>query len=438
MGDMDSSRRSFLKASAASAVALSMTAEAGGPTAAAQQVAAPPLGTFQPAPGKKFDLLIKGGEVIDPSQSLRGPRDVAIHNGRIAAVESDIAADRATQVLMANGRLVVPGLVDMHSHVYPLASGIGLPADELVPRSGTTTYVSAGDAGSNNFGGFRHWVIAQARSRIFAFIHISNFGLAGYPVGEMLNLDHADVDLAAKTVAENADLVLGLKVRQSASIVGENGLEPLKRAIAAAELSGTGAKVMVHIGGVPGDLSDLLDLLRPGDILTHSYSGAGNNTVQDDKVLPAALAAKARGVVIDVGHGGGSFAYPVAEPAIQQGLTPDTIGSDVHAVSINTPGMPYLPWVMSKFLNLGFTLEQVIAMATINPANVIGRVDGLGTLKVGAPGDVSILQLVEEPVTFVDTLNNQRRGTRWLGATDTVRAGRPFGRPYPAPFSYPA
>lgn len=194
---------------------------------------------------------------------------------------------------------------------------------------------------------------------------------------------------------------------------------------------------MVHIGGVPDDLSDLLDLLRPGDILTHSYSGAGNNTVRDGQVLPAALAAKARGVIIDVGHGGGSFAYPVAEPAIQQGLTPDTIGSDVHAVSINSPGMPYLPWVMSKFLNLGFSLEQVIAMATVNPAKVIGRIDGLGTLNVGAPADVSILELVEEPVTFVDTMNNERKGTRWLRPVDTVRAGRPFGRPYPAPFSYP-
>src|SRR5712691_9347062 len=158
---MDPSRRSFLKGSAASAVALSMAAEAGSPSAAAQDAATVPAGAFQPAPGKKFDLLIKGGEVIDPSRSVRGRRDVAIHNGRIAAVESDIAADRATQMVMANGQLVVPGLVDMHSHVYPLASGIGLPADELVPRSATTTYVSAGDAGSNNFGGFRPWVIGQ-------------------------------------------------------------------------------------------------------------------------------------------------------------------------------------------------------------------------------------------------------------------------------------
>jgi len=438
---MHPSRRTFLKTSAAGAAAAAFGAGSE-PVSIVEaqvtpQVPSLPEAAFQPMPGQKYDFLIKGGEVLDPSQGLRGRRDVAIHNGRISSVAPDVAADAAKQVLMATGRLVVPGLVDMHAHVYPLASGLGLPADELVPRSATTTYVSAGDAGSNNFGGFRHWVIAQARSRIFAFVHIANFGLAGYPVGEMFNLDYADVELAARTLAENPDVVIGVKVRQSANIVGENGFEPLKRAIAAAEMSGTGGRVMCHIGGVPDALSDLLDLLRPGDILTHSYSGAGNNTVVDGKVLPAALEAKARGVIIDVGHGGGSFAYAVAEPAIAQGLTPDTIGSDVHAVSINTPGMPYLPWVMSKFLNLGFTLEQVIAMATINPAKVIGRIDGLGTLGVGAPADVSILEIVDGPVSFVDTLNAERKGNRYLRPVDTVRAGRPFGRPYPAPFTYP-
>jgi dihydroorotase len=388
-------------------------------------------------PGQRYDLVIRGGEVVDPSQGLRGARDVAIHNGRIAAVEAEIPAKRARQSLSAAGRLVLPGLVDMHSHVYPLASGIGLPADELVPATGTTTQVSAGDAGHNNFAGFDHWVIGQARTRIFAFLHIATIALAGFPVGEMLNLAYADVELAAKTVAENSDVLVGLKVRESTNVVGENGLEPLRRAIAAAEMSGTDARVMCHIGDAPGDLSDLLDMLRPGDVLTHTYSGAGNNTVQDGRVLPAALAAKARGVVIDVGHGGGSFDYTVAEMAIDQGLLPDTMGSDVHAVSINTPGMPLLPWVMSKFLNLGFSLEQVVAMATINPARVIDRVDGLGTLRVGAPGDVSIMELVEGPVQFVDTRGNARTGDRSLRPGETIRAGRPFGRPYPAPFTYP-
>ncbi len=385
----------------------------------------------------RFDLVIRGGEVIDPSQALRARRDIGIRWGRVAAVEASIPADRSAQSIDASDKLVVPGLIDLHAHVYPQASALGLPADELVPYTATTTYVSAGDAGANNFSAFKHYIIAQSRSRIFAFVHISSIGLAGFPVGEELNADYLDVEAAARTVAENADVAIGVKVRISRNVVGGNGLEPLKRAVAAAERAGGGARVMCHIGDAPGDLAQLLELLRPGDILTHTYSGAGNNTVQGGKVLPAALEAKKRGVVIDVGHGGGSFDYTVAEPAIAQGLAPDTISSDIHAVSGNTPGMPYLPWVMSKFLNLGFSLEDVVAMATINPARVVGRVEKLGTLQVGAPADVSILELVEAPVTFVDTRRNTRQGNRWLKAVQTVRAGRPFGRPYPMPFAYP-
>lgn len=386
---------------------------------------------------EKFDLVIRGGEVVDPSQSLRDHRDVGIRWGRVAAVEPSIDPGRALQAIDAKGHLVVPGLVDLHAHVYAQGSALGLPADELAPFTATTTYVSSGDAGSGNFSALRHYIIAQARSRIFAFVHISRIGLAGFPVGETLNIDYADVDAAAKTVAENADVVLGVKVRMSKNVVGTHGLEPLVRAIAAVERAGPGFRVQCHIGDAPGALPALLDLLRPGDILTHAYSGAGNNIVQDGRLLPAALAAKQRGVIIDVGHGGGSFDYTVAEPAMAQGLVPDTISSDIHAVSGNTPGQPYLPWVMSKFLNLGLDLEQVIAMATVNPARVIGRVEKLGTLEVGAPADVSILQLVEEPVTFVDTRGNRRDGKRWLKPIQAIRAGRPFGRPYPMPFAYP-
>jgi dihydroorotase len=419
------SRRGFLRSSA---LAFSAAALARPTTLFAQATgAAAPI----------YDLVIKGGEVIDPSQNLRGKRDVAIRYARLAALEPDIPGEQAAYVLPADGKLVLPGLVDMHVHVFPEASALGLPADELVPLTATTTCVSAGDAGGNNFSGFKHWVIDQSRTRIFAFVHISNMGLAGFPVGEMFNIDYADVELAAKTVAENQDVVLGVKVRESENVVGSNGLEPLRRAILAAEMAGTGARVMCHIGGAPGNLSDLLDLLRPGDILTHTYSGAGNNIVQDGKVLPAALEAKQRGVLFDVGHGGGSFDYTVAEPAIDQGLTPDTLGSDIHAVSANTPGMPFMPWLMSKFLNMGFSLEDVIRLSTVNPAEVIGRVDRLGTLQIGAPGDVSILELVEEPVTFVDTRENERTGDRYLKPVTAVVAGVPFGRPFPQPFGYP-
>jgi len=413
-------RRRFLRKSAALAAACAW-----------------PLGNSHAVAEEKFDLVIRGGDVIDPSQRLHAKRDIGIRWGRIVAVEPQIDPARSLQSIDASGKLVLPGLVDLHTHVYPQASALGLPADELVPYTATTTYVSAGDAGANNFSAFKHYVVAQARSRMFAFVHISSIGLAGFPVGETLNIDYADVDAAARTVAENADVALGVKVRVSKTVVGSNGLEPLKRAIAAAERAGGGARVMCHIGDAPGYLSVLLDILRQGDILTHSYSGAGNNVVQNGKLLAAALEAKKRGVVIDVGHGGGSFDYTIAEPAIAQGLLPDTISSDIHALSGNTPGMPYLPWVISKFLNMGFSLEEVVALVTINPARIIGRVDKLGTLQTGAPADVSILELIEEQVTFVDTRKNSRQGNRWLKPVQTVRAGRPFGRPYPQPFAYP-
>jgi dihydroorotase len=274
-------------------------------------------------------------------------------------------------------------------------------------------------------------------------VHIANIGLAGFPVAELYNIDFAQTDVAARAIAENTDMVLGAKVRMSENVIAKNGLEPLKRAISACENAGTGAKVMCHIGGVETRplMSQILDLLRPGDILTHCYSGFPNlagdftNIVQDGRLLPAALAAKQRGVVFDIGHGGGSFDYTVAEAAIQQGCPPDTISSDIHVFSGNTPGMPYLTWVMSKFMGLGFSLEQVVAMATAKPAAVINRTPKLGTLQVGAPGDVAIMEVIEGPVSFVDTRNNKREGKVSLKPVQTVAAGVPFGRPYNAPFA---
>jgi dihydroorotase len=386
-------------------------------------------------PGDKLDLIIKGGEVLDPSQNLRARRDIGIQNAVIAELASDIPPDRGARMIDAKGKLVTPGLVDLHAHVYPQGSAIGLPVDEIAPTMASTTYVSAGDAGANNFSAFKHYILEQVRSRIFAFVHISSIGLAGFPAGECLNLDYCNIALAAKTLAENQDVLLGVKVRQSANIVGANGIEPLKRAIAAAERSGTKGRVMVHIGDVPGKLGDLLDLLRPGDIVAHIFSGQGNNVVQKGMVLPEAFEAKKRGVIMEIAHGMASFDYTVAETAIQQGFLPDCISTDIHAYSINSPGKPFLPWVMSKFWNMGFSLEQVVALATVNPAKVIGKVDKLGTLQLGAPADVSLFEIVEGPVAFVDTRNNLREGNKYLKPAQTIRAGRPLGRPSPAPFS---
>jgi dihydroorotase len=394
-------------------------------------------------PNDKFDLVIKGGDVLDPSQNLRGKRDIGIRYGMIEALETDIPAARAERLLDAAGKLVTPGLIDLHSHVFPYGSAIGIPADELVAHQCTTTCVSAGDAGANNFAAFRRHIVAQTRTRLYAFIHIANTGLTPFPVAELYNIDFAQVDACAKAIGENADIALGAKVRMSENVIAKHGLEPLKRAILACEKSGTAAKIMCHIGGVetPQLMSQILDTLRPGDVLTHCYSGAPNNAgqftniVQDGKLLPAALEAKRRGVNFDIGHGGGSFDYTVAEAAIAQGAMPDTISSDIHVFSGNSPGMPYLTWVMSKFLGLGFSLEQVVTMATANPAKIINRMPKLGTLQVGAPGDVTIMELVEGPVSFVDTRNNKRDGKAWLKPVQTVTAGVPFGRPYNSPFA---
>jgi dihydroorotase len=423
------SRRQFLLQSASTA-ALAGSGLASGARAAM-------------GPNDKFDLVVKGGEVLDPSQSLKAKRDIGIRFGVVEALEADIPADKALKVLDASGKLVTPGLIDLHAHVFPYGSAIGIPADELIPFQSTTTLVSAGDAGANNIAAFRRAIVGQTRARLYAFVHIANIGLAGFPIPELYNIDYAQTEAAAKAVAENADIVLGVKVRMSENVIAKNGTEPLKRAIRACEIAGGGAKIMCHIGGVetPKLMSDILDLLRPGDILTHAYSGAPNlanqptNIVQDGKLLPAALAAKQRGVIFDVGHGGGSFDYTVAEAAMAAGAGPDTISSDIHVFSGNTPGMPYLTWVMSKFLNLGLSLEQVVAMATSAPARVINRGAKLGTLQVGAPADVSLLELVEGPVEFVDTRNNKRQGKVQLKPAGVVLAGVPFGRPYQAPFA---
>ncbi|QOZ24422.1 amidohydrolase family protein [Bradyrhizobium sp. CCBAU 51753] len=420
------SRRGFLKVTGSAAAAA-----IAGPAAAAM------------GPNDKFDLVIKGGDVIDPSQSLRGKRDIGIRWGVIEAIDNEIAADRAARTIDASGKLVMPGLVDLHCHVYPYGSAIGIPADELVQFQGTTTVVSAGDAGVNNLAALRRYIVAQSRARIYAFVHIANNGLSAFPVAELYNIDNAQVEACAMALAENPDFLIGVKVRMSENVIFKHGLEPLKRGIQACEMCGWPARMMVHIGGVETKelMSDILDLLRPGDILTHAYSGAPNmsgaftNIVQEGRLLPAALAAKQRGVLFDVGHGGGSFDFTVAEIAIPGGCTPDTISSDIHVFSGNSPGIPFLPNVMSKFLAMGSSLEQVVAMATSGPARIINRTPKLGTLQRGAPGDVAIMDLVEGPVSFVDTRNNKRDGNLLLKPVQTVVNGVPFGRPYQSPFA---
>src|SRR3989440_1860730 len=420
------SRRHFLALSGSAAAA----ALAGGAHAAM-------------GPNDKFDLVIKGGDVLDPSQSLRGKRDIGIRWGVIEAIETEIPPARASKTIDATNKLVTPGLIDLHCHVYPYGSAIGIPADELVQHQCTTTVVSAGDAGVNNLAALRRYIVAQSRARIYAFVHIANNGLSAFPVAELYHIDNAQMEACAMALAENPDFLIGVKVRMSENVIFKHGLEPLKRGIKACEMCGWPARMMVHIGGVEtGELmSQILDLMRPGDVLTHAYSGAPNlagaftNIVQDGKLLPAALAAKQRGVLFDVGHGGGGFDFTVAEVALPAGCPPDTISSDIHVFSGNSPGIPFLPNVMSKFMAMGYSLEQVVTMTTTNPAKIINRAPNIGTLHIGAPADLAIMEVVEGPVEFVDTRNNKRQGKVHLKPSGAVLAGVPFGRPYQAPFA---
>jgi dihydroorotase len=424
------SRRHFLNLSG-SAAAAALSARFTGPAEAAM------------GPNDKFDLVIKGGDVLDPSQSLRGKRDIGIRWGVVEAIEAEIPAARAAKTIDATGKLVTPGLIDLHSHVYPYGSAIGIPADELIPFQGTTTMVSAGDAGANNFAAFRRYVRGSTRTRLYAFVHIANIGLSGFPEPELFHLGFAHPEECGRTIAENADIAIGAKVRMSENVINQAGAEPLKRAVRACEIAGGGARVMCHIGGVatPELMSEILDLLRAGDILTHCFTGFPNNAgkftniVQDGKLLPAALAAKKRGVLFDVGHGGGSFDFTVAEAAMQQGAMPDTLSSDIHVFSGNSPSVPYLTNVMSKFMALGFTLEQVVQMASAVPGRIINRAPMLGTLQVGAPADATLVELVQGPVEFLDTRNNKRSGKVLIKPVQAVLAGIPFGRPYNSPFS---
>jgi dihydroorotase len=402
-----------------------------------------------------YDLLLRGGEVLDPSQGLRGVRDVAFAWGRIAAVAEPGTIDprAARTVIDVAGKLVTPGLIDLHTHVYLGAADLCLPADEVGAASGCTTMVDAGTASANNMLGFHRLVQRETRTRIYALVHISGIGLVGHPHGESRDLTFLEPELAARCLLSYQGFVLGVKVRQSHYIVGDNGLEPLRRAIRAAELAEQALRpagaarrvpVMVHIGGAPAPLAEILALLRPGDVITHCFTGTGNGVVDDQgRLEPACEAARQRGILFDVGHGSGSFSLPIAKAAAEAGFWPDTISTDLHAYSVNRPAID-LPATMSKFLSLGLSLEEVVRRATEAPAQFINaslppsaREPLLGTLQAGAPGDAAVLELQHGDFEFVDTRGHTWHAPVRLVAAHTVLAGRQWGRPFPNPYLVP-
>jgi dihydroorotase len=389
----------------------------------------PSLLTSQDPPEPRYDLLIQGGRVVDPSQKLSAVRDVAIKGTKIAKVAEKLPPAEARQVLDAKGKIVTPGLIDVHVHVYDGVAPLGIPADPACIARGVTTVLDAGSAGAHTFPGFRKHVVNVADTRVFALLNISVVGQSTFsrdnPHGELLELRFVNPKLAIRTIEQNKDVILGIKVRLSENITGERDLKALglaKEAAAAVKLP-----LMVHIGNSHSALRDILDMLGKGDVITHCYHGLANGVLDaKGRVLPEVTKAVGRGVQLDVGHGAGSFSFEVAEKALKQGLLPGTISSDVHHFNVHGPVFD-LATTLSKFLHLGLTLDQVIERAATNPANLFGFPKGLGTLREGAEADVAVFSLAEGDFTLVDSYGKKRMGQRKLFPVATVKAGRIYG-----------
>jgi len=373
----------------------------------------------------RFDLVIRGGEVFDPDSTRVEAADIAVSHGRIAAVDREIPVSSAFRSIDASGLLVTPGWIDLHSHVYRGVTYWGVDAGRLGALTGVTTFVDAGSAGALTFGGFREFIVDPSPVRIYAFLNIAYIGLVA-PDYELANLAYCDRDIFGRIASENRDIIVGTKVRMTTPTIGDNGLEPLRIAIGAA--SENDLPVMVHIGPAPPTGADLLPLMRPGDVLTHCFTGHSARIVgEDGRILEVARRAWDAGVVMDIGHGSGSFSFATAEGLAHDGLWPDVISTDVHQESINGP-MFDLPTCVSKFLALGMPLERALYSVTKRPAEVIGRQGELGTLRKGAPADLAVFRRQSGEFRFYDITGSLRVGSEYLENVMTLVNGRSLPR----------
>lgn len=378
---------------------------------------------------QKIDILLKGGHVIDPKNNIDGKMDVAIANGKIAQVASSIPASNATKVVDVTGLYVTPGLIDMHAHVFYgtdvdsyLANGMtGLPPDGFTFRSGITTVVDAGSSGWRNFRQFKKQTIDKAQTRVLALLNIAGTGM--YSRYEEQDTMDMNPEMAANMIKKLfPEIIVGIK---AAHYWG--GFTQVDRAVTAGKLANV--PVMVDFGEhqPPNSIEELfMKHLRPGDIFTHTYSYGPKDreTVVDEngKVKPFIFEAQKRGIIFDVGHGGGAFTWRQAIPSMQQGFLPDVISTDLHTQSMNG-GMKDLSNVISKFLAMGMSLQDAIKRSTMNPANVINRKE-LGNLSVGADADVAVFNLAKGDFGFLDIRNVQLKAKQKLEAELTIRAGK--------------
>ncbi|MGK2860983.1 MAG: amidohydrolase/deacetylase family metallohydrolase [Chitinophagaceae bacterium] len=373
---------------------------------------------------QKYDLLIKNGTVIDPKNKINSLLDVAVTNGKIASVTKNIPASQATRVIDATGLLVTPGLIDIHTHVFvgtkpgQFADGIfSLSPDDFSFKSGITTVVDAGTSGWRNFPLFKKQVIDKSQTRILAFLNIAGSGMNGDPGQQDIN--DMDPKLTSLTVKNYPDIIVGIKIGHYES----NEWTPFEKALEAADKSNTPLFVECHLPQFT--LEDQLKRMRAGDIITHSFEQVAERMPVIDekgKIRPFVLDAQKKGILFDVGHGGAGFWFSQAIPAFNQGLAPNSFGSDLHRFSMNS-GMKSMLNIMSKYLSMGMSVEEIILRATWNAAKSIKRTD-LGHLSEGAVADIAILSLLNGSFGFIDAGGNKLEGNRKFEAEMTIRAGK--------------
>ena len=377
------------------------------------------------------DLLLKGGEVIDPSQDIRAKLDVAVTDGVISAVAPDIDPSSAARVINVDGNIVVPGMIDLHTHVYEGINQNGINPDLAGVLSGVTTVLDAGSAGCYTFGGFPRYVVPRAKTRIFCMLHISRVGLSYQP--DTSRREDIDVEETVSVIRANRPLIQGVKIRAVGPGVPRMGVEMVRLAKQAATEGGV--RLMVHIGDrsiAGGDGTEptitrqLLPLLENGDIITHLFSGNPGRIIGDDgKVIPEIMEAQERGVFLDTAHGRQNFSFDVARAALDQGVRPRSISTDMTPPGrMNT--VHSMTEMLARFMALGFSLEDVIRMTTADPAQALGMEDTLGSLAVGRPADISVLKEETGDWLFHDTEGNTLRGDKALVPVVTIKDGEAY------------